>query len=116
MHLKTTFSWLLVYYNQICWLFSEAFSPHPILYFDATDISLLRHKAKTSHLKIAATIQNAGKSLIEDPNHYLPPKSFEQFGSKWNEIYGNNLCAFAMYCVLYPKDEKALELVSSKYK
>ncbi len=30
---------------------------------------------------------------------------------RWNERYGNDLCTLAMYCVLYPEDYKALELV-----
>ena len=88
------------------------FASHPMLYFDSKDLSLLRRRAQTTNVKIAKIIEEAGKNLKENPKSYLPPKSFETFGSKWNEIYGNNLCAFAMYCVLYPKDTKALNLVS----
>ncbi|XP_002130087.2 dermatan-sulfate epimerase-like protein [Ciona intestinalis] len=84
---------------------------HPMLYFNAIDIPRMRHKALNSHAKIAKIIQEAGRSLKEKPDYYLPPKSFESFGSRWNELYGNNLCAFAMYCVLHPDDTKALSLV-----
>ena len=98
---------------SICWLLASALPPHPMLYFDASDVPTLREKAKTSHAKIARKIHEAGKSLKENPNHYLPPKNHAEFASKWNEVYGNNLCAFAMYCVLYPEDITALKLVSN---
>uniref|UniRef100_H2ZMX0 Sulfotransferase domain-containing protein n=1 Tax=Ciona savignyi TaxID=51511 RepID=H2ZMX0_CIOSA len=83
----------------------------PMLYFSERDIPRLRYKATNTHAKIAKIIKEAGKALKEKPEYYLPPKSFEKFGSRWNELYGNNLCAFAMYCVLYPEDIKALALV-----
>lgn len=104
----TYFVILLCYIN--C---NFTFAKHPVLYFNLNDLSSLRHKAKTTHAKIAKIIEEAGKSLKENPKSYLPPESFEAFGSRWNEIYGNNLCAFAMYCVLFPKDTRALELVSN---
>ena len=96
-----------------CWLLASALPPHPMLYFDATDLPSLREKAITSHAKIARKIYEAGKKLKENPDYYLPPESHATFASKWNEEYGNNLCAFAMYCVLYPDDIAALKLVSS---
>ena len=33
-----------------------------------------------------------------------------QFHASWNEKFGNNLCVFALYCLLYPDDTKALEI------
>nr|CAB3240029.1 dermatan-sulfate epimerase-like protein [Phallusia mammillata] len=84
---------------------------HPLLFFNKEDVPKLRLKAKTTHVKIARILQDAGKALTGDSIHVLPPESAEKFASAWNEIYGNNLCAFAMYCVLYPEDTKALELI-----
>lgn len=84
----------------------------PLLYFDPEDIPKLRVKARTTHQKIANIITEAGKSFKETPDHYMPPESHEKFASRWNELYGNNLCAFAMYCLLNPEDNEAMKLVS----
>ena len=100
------------FYILIIYFVGVTFATHPMLYFSANDVSKLRHKAKTTHVKIAKIIEEAGRSLKEDPKAYLPPESYKSFASRWNEMYGNNLCAFAMYCVLYPEDRQALELVS----
>ena len=84
----------------------------PLLYFDPEDVPKMRVKARTTHQKIANIITEAGKSFKETPDHYMPPESHEKFASRWNELYGNNLCAFSMYCLLNPDDSEAMELVS----
>ncbi|XP_076801715.1 dermatan-sulfate epimerase-like protein [Clavelina lepadiformis] len=102
--------WLLLLLC-VCHLINVSDANHPMLYFTSEDVPKLRHKAKTTHIKIAKILEEAGRSLKEDEKLYLPPESFEKFGSRWNELYGNNLCAFAMYCLLNPQDKKAFELV-----
>lgn len=38
----------------------------------------------------------------------MPPIDETPFHASWNEKVGNNLCVFALYCLLYPGDTKAL--------
>ncbi|KAJ8418750.1 hypothetical protein AAFF_G00002490 [Aldrovandia affinis] len=42
---------------------------------------------------------------------YLPPLKHEEFTSKWNEIYGNNLPPLALYCLVCPEDTAALQFL-----
>ena len=49
-------------------------------------------------------------TIKDDPDNFLPPLEHHNFTSHWNEEYGNDLCALAMYCVLFPNDTTALEL------
>ncbi|XP_076838176.1 dermatan-sulfate epimerase-like protein [Brachyhypopomus gauderio] len=80
---------------------------HPILYFDLTEVETLKKKATTTHSHIFKVIQNAVTTMLESPDFYLPPINHEDFGSKWNEIYGNNLPPLAFYCLLRPEDSAA---------
>ena len=91
---------------------NDAGQKHPLLYFGWDDVAVLQQKAATTHLKISRQITEAGAALKAKPEYYLPPETAEKFNSRWNEVYGNNLCAFAMYCLLNPTDKKAFELVS----
>lgn len=84
---------------------------HPMLYFNESDVTLLRIQAAFSHSQISRSISEAGHALKSDQWRYLPPKDSKAFTSIWNEQYGNNLCAFSFYCVLYPDDRRAFELV-----
>ena len=85
-------------------------SPHPMLFFSLKDIPYLREKATTTHKIIAQQIAEAAETMKNDVSNYLPPTDQANFSSAWNEGYGNNLCALAMYCVLYPDDVDALLL------
>ncbi|KAI1888896.1 hypothetical protein AGOR_G00173480 [Albula goreensis] len=42
---------------------------------------------------------------------YMPPVKHEEFTSKWNEIYGNNLPPLALYCLVCPQDTAALQFL-----
>ncbi|CAB1340615.1 unnamed protein product [Coregonus sp. 'balchen'] len=42
---------------------------------------------------------------------YVPPAKHEEFTSKWNEKYGNNLPPLALYCLLCPDDSGALQFL-----
>lgn len=88
---------------------------HPMLYYGPEDVGSLQRKAKSTHAKIAAILNEAAGCLKDKPNDFLPPQSAEEFSSHWNEVYGNNLCAFAMYCVLNPRDVKARDLVRDAF-
>ena len=79
----------------------------PRLFFNYEDIESLRKKADTSHSKITAQVKAAARQIINKPEQYLPPVE-SRFHASWNEKVGNNLCVFALYCLLYPHDTKAL--------
>ncbi|XP_033114330.1 dermatan-sulfate epimerase-like protein [Anneissia japonica] len=86
---------------------NDRFDTHPMLYFSPKDISQLQQKASTTHSHIAAILKDAVHTMLASKEKYLPPSDYEKFGSKWNEIYGNNMPPLAMYCVLYPADKEA---------
>ena len=109
-----TFDSVVIYFGFVYFLHLTR-ALHPMLYFNENDVAKLRHKSKTTHVKITKIIEEAGRSLKDDPKTYLPPESHKTFASRWNEIYGNNLCIFSMYCVLYPNDETAIKLVIADF-
>ena len=84
--------------------------PHPMLYFNYDSVSNLRIKAATSHKHIADKITHAVELMKNDRATYLPPESVSDFKGSVNEVYGDNLCVLAMYCLLYPKDREALKM------
>ena len=84
--------------------------PHPMLYFDYDEVASLRSKTHSSHNHIAEKIILAVKKMINDKAVYLPPESISDFKGNVNEVYGDNLCALAMYCLLFPKDREALKM------
>ncbi|XP_076810698.1 dermatan-sulfate epimerase-like protein [Clavelina lepadiformis] len=94
-------------------ILSSSESNHPMLFFSEEDLPKMREKAESSHRRITALIKIAGQRLKTKSKDYLPPESFETFGSKWNERYGNSLCTFAFYCTLYPGDEEAFNLIKT---
>uniref|UniRef100_A0A8C4R6W3 Dermatan sulfate epimerase like a n=1 Tax=Eptatretus burgeri TaxID=7764 RepID=A0A8C4R6W3_EPTBU len=81
---------------------------YPRLFFDPGEVRMLRQKAFTTHSHIARVIRGAVKTMMSKVKVYLPPVDHEVFTSRWNEVYGNNLGALAMYCVLFPDDRTAL--------
>uniref|UniRef100_S4RN50 Dermatan sulfate epimerase like n=1 Tax=Petromyzon marinus TaxID=7757 RepID=S4RN50_PETMA len=82
---------------------------HPLLYFGPGDARVLQQQAHTTHAHLAKVIRNSVKSMMSKATFYLPPVEHEAFAARWNEIYGNNLGALAIYCVLFPGDETALK-------
>ncbi|GCC19867.1 hypothetical protein chiPu_0018588 [Chiloscyllium punctatum] len=84
--------------------------PHPLLYFDPSDVSGLRQKShSSSHSAITRAIRSAVGTMLGKPNFYLPPSDHLSFSAKWNEVYGNNLGVLSLYCLLYPEDQAALD-------
>ncbi|XP_029451087.1 dermatan-sulfate epimerase-like [Rhinatrema bivittatum] len=86
------------------------YDSHPMLYFSNDDMEELRLRAQSTHQHIAAQISQAAHTMLANPGEYLPPWDPKDFSATWNEIYGNNLGALAMFCVLYPENTKALDL------
>ncbi|XP_029452702.1 dermatan-sulfate epimerase-like [Rhinatrema bivittatum] len=86
------------------------YDSHPMLYFSNDDTEELRLRAQSTHQHIAARITQAAHTMLANPGEYLPPWDPKDFSARWNEIYGNNLGALAMFCVLYPENTKALDL------
>ena len=84
--------------------------PHPMLYFDYDEVANLRSKASNSHSHIAEKIIRAVKKMKNDKPAYLPPESVSDFKGSANEMYGDNLCVLAMYCLLFPEDHEALKM------
>lgn len=80
---------------------------HPKLYFDQTEVYLMKKRAASTHRHIFKVIQNAVSTMLSNAAVYQPPVSHEDFGKKWNEIYGNNLPPLALYCLLQPDDAAA---------
>nr|XP_039248381.1 dermatan-sulfate epimerase-like protein [Styela clava] len=91
--------------------FSDGF--HPMLYFSSSQIHEISGRATTTHEKIARDIREAGIAFTTKPDRYLPPKNHSVFASRWNEVYGNNLCGFAMYVFLYPTDKAAFRYITT---
>ncbi|KAL2097569.1 hypothetical protein ACEWY4_006776 [Coilia grayii] len=84
---------------------------HPNLFFDQVELRSLKKKLKTTHRNIFKVIQKAVGTMLSSPTLYLPPENHEEFGSKWNEIYGNNLPPLALYCLLCPDDSAASQFL-----
>ncbi|XP_030055087.1 dermatan-sulfate epimerase [Microcaecilia unicolor] len=98
------------YPNPVIPFLNANYDSHPMLYFSNQDIEELQLKAESTHQHITARITQAAHTMLANPGEYLPPWDPEDFSARWNEIYGNNLGALAMFCVLYPENSKALDL------
>ncbi|XP_022082422.1 dermatan-sulfate epimerase-like protein [Acanthaster planci] len=83
------------------------FTTHPMLFYSRDQIPSLRRQARTTHSNIAGVLEEAARTMLSNQRHYLPSSDYETFGGRWNEVYGNNLAALAMYCVVYPEDHDA---------
>lgn len=71
----------------------------------------MRQRATSSHSHIFKVIRSAVFTMLSSPPLYMPPERHEEFTSKWNEIYGNNLPTLALYCLLAPDDTAALQFL-----
>ncbi|TRY98038.1 hypothetical protein DNTS_004429 [Danionella cerebrum] len=91
----------------------DASSLHPSMFFSLQDVALLRRQSASSHLQVFRLIRGAVLTMLSTPQLYLPPHTHQEFSSKWNEVYGNNLPPLALYCLLYPEDTAAERLLST---
>lgn len=83
---------------------------HPMLYFGRAEVEQLQYAAAGTHRNMARRIREAGESILERPEAYLPPWSPAEYTARWNEVYGNNLGLLSMFCLLYPHRAGALDL------
>ncbi|KAI1897427.1 hypothetical protein AGOR_G00083180 [Albula goreensis] len=83
---------------------------HPMLYFGKGEEEELQRAAAGTHRVMAARIREAGEAMLAQPEDYLPPWNPAEFSARWNEVYGNNLGALSIFCVLYPHRAGALDL------
>ncbi|XP_029935500.1 dermatan-sulfate epimerase-like protein [Myripristis murdjan] len=97
---KTTEQWKL-----------QSTDSHPNLYFNQVDVLHLRQRSSTTHSHIFKVIRAAVLTMLSNVPIYMPPAKHEEFTSKWNEIYGNNLPPLALYCLLCPEDSGALQFL-----
>ncbi|XP_059556088.1 dermatan-sulfate epimerase isoform X1 [Myotis daubentonii] len=86
------------------------YDSHPMLYFSRAEVAELQLRATSSHEHIAARLTEAVHTMLSSPLEYLPPWDPKDFSARWNEIYGNNLGALAMFCVLYPENIEARDM------
>ncbi|KAL6087456.1 hypothetical protein STEG23_009341, partial [Scotinomys teguina] len=86
------------------------YDSHPMLYFSRTEVAELQLRAASSHEHIAARLTEAVHTMLSNPLEYLPPWDHKDYSARWNEIYGNNLGALAMFCVLYPENIEARDM------
>ncbi|XP_030784461.1 dermatan-sulfate epimerase isoform X3 [Rhinopithecus roxellana] len=86
------------------------YDSHPMLYFSRTEVAELQRRAASSHEHIAARLTEAVHTMLSSPLEYLPPWDPKDYSARWNEIYGNNLGALAMFCVLYPENIEARDM------
>ncbi|XP_029517210.2 dermatan-sulfate epimerase-like protein [Oncorhynchus nerka] len=84
---------------------------HPNLYFNQVDVQLMRQRSSSTHSHIFKVIRAAVLTMLSNVPLYMPPAKHEEFTSKWNEIYGNNLPPLALYCLLCPEDSGALQFL-----
>ncbi|KAF0023059.1 hypothetical protein F2P81_023689 [Scophthalmus maximus] len=83
---------------------------HPMLFFSRGDVEELQYAAAGTHRDMARRIREAGETMLDHPEEYLPPWSPAEFSARWNEVYGNNLGVLSMFCLLYPHRAGALDL------
>ncbi|XP_032130272.1 dermatan-sulfate epimerase isoform X1 [Sapajus apella] len=86
------------------------YDSHPMLYFSRAEVAELQLRAASSHEHIAARLTEAVHTMLSSPLEYLPPWDPKDYSARWNEIYGNNLGALAMFCVLYPENIEARDM------
>lgn len=86
------------------------YNGHPMLYFNRGDVEEMQYAAAGTHRDMARRIREAGETMLEHPEEYLPPWSPAEFSARWNEVYGNNLGVLSMFCLLYPHRAGALDL------
>lgn len=84
---------------------------HPNLYFGQEDVSHLRQRSATTHGHVFKAVRAAVLAMLSNVPFYMPPAKHQDFTSKWNEIYGNNLPPLALYCLLCPEDSAALQFL-----
>ena len=89
---------------------NKVFKGHPMLFFSGDDIANYRRKATGTHKGQALRLRRCADSLMINKN--LPPVTYDEFGSTWNEEYGNALPALAMNYILQPNNLTLLDFIT----
>ena len=89
---------------------SKAFKDHPLLFFGSEDIDKYRKMATGTHKDHALRLKKAADYITN--GNKLPPPTYEEFGSAWNEKYGNALPSLAMNYILQPNNRTLLDYVT----
>ena len=83
---------------------------HPMLFFDKGDIPHYQHLAATSHRGHARRLRQCAEYLMS--TEALPPVTYDEFASAWNEKYGNFLPALSMTHILLPSNQTLLRFIT----
>ena len=80
----------------------KRYAGHPMLFFDRHDIPYYLRIASTTHREHAKRLRQCAEYLMS--KNALPPVTYDEFASAWNEKYGNFLPALSMTYILQPND------------
>ena len=96
--------------NLVKYNFAQKIQDHPMLFFSKDDISFYRQKAANSHRQFAKRIHESAKLIMSQS--MLPPLTYEEFGARWNEQYGNVLPVLAMSYILRNNTAEILDYIT----
>ena len=82
------------------------FKSHPMLFYSQDHMEYLQKSAWSTHTNITKVLKRGRDIIMKEQKKYFPPETYEEFGARWNEYYGNNLPPLALYYVLHPTDIK----------
>ena len=88
----------------------KRYAGHPMLFFDRHDIPHYLRMASTTHREHAKRLQQCAEYLMS--KNALPPVTYDEFASAWNEKYGNFLPALSMTHILQPSDQNLLRFIT----
>ena len=96
--------------NLVKYNFAQKIQDHPMLFFSKDDIRFYRQKAANSHRQFAKRIHEGAKLIMSQS--MLPPLTYEEFGTRWNEQYGNVLPVLAMSYILGNNTAEILDYIT----
>ena len=96
--------------NSAKYNFARKIQGHPMLFFSKDDIRFYKQKAVNSHMQFAKRIHEGAKLIMS--GSMLPPLTYEEFGARWNEKYGNVLPVLAMSYILGNNTAKTLDYIT----
>ena len=88
----------------------KRYAGHPMLFFDRHDIPHYLRMASTTHRESAERLRQCAEYLMS--KNALPPVTYDEFASAWNEKYGNFLPALSMTYILHPSDQNLLRFIT----
>ncbi|XP_020896507.1 dermatan-sulfate epimerase-like protein [Exaiptasia diaphana] len=107
---KLSLDYKLVFLSTLIFSINSSLCETSSLYFSTSDVPSLRAKARLSHSDIFDRIGEAVRYMKRYPNIVVPPSTWIEFSSKWNENFGNNLACLSFYCLLNRRDVEAFKI------